>query len=214
MVVPGPAARVGCRPPAPCGWGSRTRRRDLWRSLSPRDRSRKGSVLRVRACHLTFVGGTTSHDARTPLEVTSLEMTPELSPERLPSARFSTLRPSEEHRDPCYVRASPSHPCRPNPATRPRPGDEPKVRATPRSLGLPRGSPRLELGEDAPHRLLQPTYDTSTRESLDYRARDFRRVDLAGTSQRAGGGTRGPVLDERFSCAAPDHLSAIRPRLA
>jgi hypothetical protein len=108
----------------------------------------------------------------------------------------------------------PLAPLSPEPATRPRPGDEPKVRATPRSLGLPRGSPRLELGEDAPHRLLQPTYDTSTRELLDYRARDFRRVDPAGASQRAGSGTEAPFSNERFSCAAPNHLSAIRPRLA
>jgi len=34
--------------------------------------------------------------------------------------------------------------------------------ATPRVLGSPRGSPRPRV-EDASYRLLQPTYDTSTR---------------------------------------------------
>lgn len=46
-----------------------------------------------------------SHVARTPLDTDPLEQVPGMSPGRLPSARFSTLRPSEESRGPCYVRA-------------------------------------------------------------------------------------------------------------
>jgi len=82
---------------------------------------------------------------------------------------------------------------------------------------LPRFASRLpsvELGEDAPHRLLQPTHDTSTRRfarlpgtrlSPHRPHRSFpARLDV----------DRSPRLDERFSCAAPDHLAAIRPQLA
>jgi hypothetical protein len=46
-----------------------------------------------------------SHAARTPLDTNPLEQVPGLSPGRLPSARFSTLRPSEEIRGPSYVLA-------------------------------------------------------------------------------------------------------------
>jgi hypothetical protein len=102
----GTTARVGCRPPAPFGWGSRTRRRDLWHPLSLRDRSREDSVPRARPSSPSFVGSPVfSHVARTPLDTDPLEQVPGLSPGRLPSARFSTLRPSEESRGPCYVLA-------------------------------------------------------------------------------------------------------------
>lgn len=176
MVVPGPTARVGCRPPAPFGWGSRTRRRDLWRPLSLRDRLRVGSVPRVRAHHPSFVRGVTSHVARTPLAATRLEVTPSLSSGRLPSVRFSTLRPSEEIRGPCYVRAKLLAPLSPEPFA-------PSSSRTCRRPVLARVSsvhlaaPLGGLVQDASHRPLQSTDDTSTRGSLDYRARGFRRAD-------------------------------------
>jgi hypothetical protein len=102
-----------------------------------------------------------------------------MSPGRLPSARFSTLRPSEESRDPFYVRAK-----------RPRTlvarldrlalvPDAPPNRAIPHRLGLPFGSPWRD-GKDASYRPLQSTHDTSTRKPLDYRAHDLRRADPAG----------------------------------
>jgi hypothetical protein len=50
---------------------------------------------------------------------------------------------------------------------------EPPDRASPRLLGLPRGSPR-RCGQDASYRPLQPTHDTSTRGSLDFRIRNLR----------------------------------------
>jgi len=62
-----------------------------------------------------------------------------------------------------------SHPCRPGRACPPRQGGEPPFGATPCDFGSPRGSP-CSPGEDASCRLLQPTYDTSTREAFDSRA--------------------------------------------
>lgn len=53
-----------------------------------------------------------------------------------------------------------------------------------RPLGSPRGSPRLRR-EDASHRPLQPTLDTSTRRSLDSQARSLRREDRLRDVPRA-----------------------------
>jgi len=101
----GTAARVGCRPPAPFGWGSRTRRRDLWHPLSLRDRSREGSVPLVRPSSPSFVGSPVQPRCQDPTRHRPVRASAGLSPGRLPSARFSTLRPSEESRGPCYVLA-------------------------------------------------------------------------------------------------------------
>jgi hypothetical protein len=81
--------------------------------------------------------------------------------------------------------------------------DERPLRATPHNLGSPRGSPR-RLGEDASCRPLQPTYYTSTRGSLDFRARSSHRADrqIPPRPVRAG-----------FFLAASDRLAAIQPRL-
>jgi hypothetical protein len=104
---------------------------------------------------------------------------------RVPSAgSISTSRSSEALRVPCYVRAkvlAPFCPKRSGPSRR----DEWPPRATPYNLGLPRGSPRRH-GEDASCRPLQPTHDTSTRESLDFRVRSSRCADCRILRQPEG----------------------------
>ena len=73
-------------------------------------------------------------------------------------------------RDPCYVRAGRLAPVRPEPPTLPSSRQNGHFVASPRRLGSPRGSPRRP-GHGASHRPLQPTFDTSTRGPLDFRAR-------------------------------------------
>lgn len=88
----------------------------------------------------------------------------------------------------------------------------PPTRAIPLRLGLPFGSPR-KRGKDASHRLLQSTYDTSTRKSLDYRAHDLRRADPAGSPTRRRPEPKPRACNERSFCVALDHLATIQPRL-
>jgi hypothetical protein len=120
----------------------------------------------------------------------------------VPSAgSISTSRSSEALRVPCYVRAKVLAPFRPERSS-PSSQDERPPRATACNLGLPRGSPRWHE-EDASCRPLQPTHDTSTRGSFDFRARSSRCAD-AGCF---------PDPKARFFRAAPDHLAVIQPRL-
>jgi hypothetical protein len=103
-----------------------------------------------------------------------LEETPSPSPGCLPSARCPTSRPSEALRVPCYVRAKVLAPLSPSSLVLSSSTSEsPPDRASPPRLGLPRGSPRW-CGQDASYQPLQPTHDTSTRGSLDFRIRSLR----------------------------------------
>jgi hypothetical protein len=111
----------------------------------------------------------------------------DLGPEPRTSSVGSILDLAAERRacGPCYgSRQAPR-------TLSPEPCDSASSKETSRRFVLPRApsvclaAPLVELGEDAPHRLLQSTYDTSTRQSLGYRARSFRRIDPAGTSQLA-----------------------------
>lgn len=103
-----------------------------------------------------------THAARTLNDATRLEETPPASPGCLPSARCSTLRPSEAFRVPSYVRAKVLAPLLPATLDPPRQSRGLACRATPFDLGSPRDSPRPR-GQDASYRPLQPTHDTSTR---------------------------------------------------
>jgi hypothetical protein len=213
MMVPETTARVGCRPPAPFGWGSRTRRRDLWHPLSLRDRSREDSVPRARPSSPSFVGSPVfSHVARTPLDTDPLEQVPGLSPGRLPSARFSTLRPSEESRGPCYVLAKLFAPLSPDsfgPSSSGT-GRRPALsRAASVCLSAPLRSAKKMLLTDFCNRLtIRAPVNRSITERTTYVALTPQALPLAVP------GAETPNANERSSCVASDHLAIIRPRLA
>lgn len=212
MAVPETAARVGCRPPAPFGWGSRTRRRDLWHPLSLRDRSRKGSVPHARPCHPSFVGGHLEPRCQGPARHPPVRAGIGHEP-KVPSVS-SILDLAAERRDPRSLLRSREAP-RTLVARLARLAlvrGAPPTRAIPLRLGSPLGSPWKD-GKDASHRLLQSTHDTSTRKSPDYRAHDLRRADPAALPLvRSEAETSN--ADQRSSCVAPNHLATIRPRLA
>jgi len=97
------------------------------------------------------------------------------NPERLPSAGPRSRDPGEPPRAHCSLALLGSAPFRPAWT------DPPCRGRARRSVLLPLASVRLSAplvrtGEDASYRLLQPTLDTSTRGSLDSRARSSRRA--------------------------------------
>jgi hypothetical protein len=153
-----------------------------------------------------------SHVTRTPLGTNPLGPLPGMSPGRLPSARFSTLRPSEETRGPSYVRASSSHPCCPTRSTRPRPG-------TCRRLALSRSASvclSARLGRSR-KMLLTDLCNRLTIRAPENRSITERATFIAPTPQAlplAGPEAETPNRNQRSSCVAPDHLATIRPRLA
>jgi len=113
---------------------------------------------------------------------------------------------TELDRDPLFVHASalrtlieqrePAPPC---------PGKEPPRRPTLRPLGSPRGSPRRRR-KDGSHRLLQPTYDTSTRTIARLPSPQL-------APRRPPPRCARSVSPDAIRRAASDHLAAIRPQV-
>lgn len=106
-------------------------------------------------------------------DATRLKETPSRAQDALSSASISIcncLRPSEAPpRSLLRSRGAPRT-CSPGAAISPVVAGSGHFVTSPRRLGSPRGSPRRP-GHDASHRPLQPTFDTSTRRPLDFRAR-------------------------------------------
>lgn len=139
-----------------------------------------------------------------------------LSPGRLPPARFSTLRSSEEPRRSCYGSCEAPRTLVARLVRSVLVQGEPPNRATPLRLGC-LAAPLGRLGQDASHRHLQSTYDTSTRKSLDYRAHGFRRADPAVLPPAANSEPRPQARKRTFilRCAGPpcDNPTPVGPTL-
>lgn len=153
-----------------------------------------------------------NHVARTPLDDSPLGPLPGMSPGRLPSARFSTLRPSEETRGPCYVLAKLLAPLLPD-------SFDPSSSGTCRRLALPRSASvclSARLGR-ARKMLLADLCNRLTIRAPENRSITERTTCVALTPQAlplAGPEAETPNRNQRSSCVAPDHLATIRPRLA
>ena len=153
------------------------------------------SRVRRRVSRLSS-GNETPHIARTLHDPIRLEMTPHASSGCLPSVRSRPCGRAKPFAFPFTFARRLSHPF----ARSVRAGPvktSPSSRATPCDLGLPRGSPRRH-GEDASRQPLQSTFDTSTRESFDFRAR------LAPPVRESGALTAGcfPDRDRVLPCGA------------
>jgi len=193
-----------CGPPAPFGWGSPHHAlRSLASSVATAVLSRDLHVSRSPPCALLSLDIRLPAAARTRSTSAPFRARPPLGPGRLRSVWHSTSRSSEAGLALTVTfarfRLTPFRPARGDSASSRL---EPPHRATSRLLGSPRGSPRSHE-EDAPHRRLLPTLDTSTRGSPGSRARGFRLAD------RPTGAEREP--DDGGS--TPDHLAAIRPQV-
>jgi hypothetical protein len=109
-------------------------------------------------------------------DATRLKETPSRAQDAFRRLRSRSRDRAKHLRDPCYVRAGRLAPVRPEPPSLPSSRGSGHFVTSPRRLGSPRGSPRHH-GHGASHRPLQPTFDTSTRGPLDFRARGLRRTD-------------------------------------
>jgi hypothetical protein len=94
-------------------------------------------------------------------------------------------------------------------AARSSSGNEPPSRATPQALGSSLDSPRSR-GEDASHRLLQPTL----RHVHPMHRPIPERAGVTRTNRPAECTRRGRKPDGHTYRTAPDHVSAIRPRVS
>lgn len=103
-------------------------------------------------------------------DATRLKETPSRAQDAFRRLRSRSCDRVKHLRDPCYVRAGRLAPVRPEPPSLPSSRGSGHFVTSPRRLGSPRGSPR-QPGHGASHRPLQPTFDTSTRRPLDFRAR-------------------------------------------